>query len=49
VDWWGTPYRIEGVFIAVPGGLWQLEAIAPAATSDAVAPAFSAWVKAIAP
>jgi hypothetical protein len=47
MDWWGTPYRLEGVFIASAGGVWQLEAVAPAAKIGAVVPTFSAWVKAV--
>jgi hypothetical protein len=48
VDWWGTPYRLEGVLIASGGGLWQLEAIAPAGRIEAIAPVFQAWKKTIA-
>jgi S1-C subfamily serine protease len=47
--WWGVPYRAEGAFVAVPGGLWQLEAVAPAAKMPLVLPAFIAWVKAFTP
>lgn len=47
--WWGLPYRAEGAFVAVPEGLWQLEAVAPASKMPLVLPAFIAWMGAFAP
>lgn len=47
--WWGVPYRAEGAFVAVPGGLWHLEAVGPASKMSLVLPAFMAWVGAFTP
>jgi hypothetical protein len=47
--WWGVRYRAEGAFVAVAGGLWQIEAVAPAAKMPFVLPAFIAWLGAFAP
>jgi S1-C subfamily serine protease len=48
-NWWGVPYRAEGAFVAGPGGVWHLEAIAPASKMAFVLPAFTAWVGAFTP
>lgn len=47
--WWGVPYRAEGAFVAVSGGLWHLEVVGPASKLPLVRPAFLAWVAAFTP
>jgi hypothetical protein len=48
-SWWGVPYRAEGAFVAARGGVWHLEAIAPASKMAFALPAFAAWVDAFRP